>query len=46
MTRYDKADMADPIKATTLTSLVDYIKKYLEDALEGIENREQITIIA
>lgn len=27
MTRYDKADMADPIKATTLTSLVDYIKQ-------------------
>lgn len=25
---------------------VDNIKKYLEDALEGIENREQITIIA
>lgn len=25
---------------------VDNIKKYLEDALDGIENREQITIIA
>lgn len=33
---------------TTLaaTEAVDNIKKYLEDALEGIENREQITIIA
>lgn len=25
--RYDKADKADPIRATTLTSLVDYIKE-------------------
>lgn len=33
---------------TTLaaTEAVDNIKKYLEDALDGIENREQITIIA
>lgn len=27
LARYDKPNMADPIKATTLTSLVDYIKQ-------------------
>ena len=34
MTRYDKADMADPIKATTLTSLVDYIKQRRDELRE------------
>lgn len=29
--RYDTADKADPIKATTLTSLVDYIKESREE---------------
>lgn len=29
--RYDKADKAEPIKATTLTSLVDYIKESREE---------------
>lgn len=33
-TRYDKADMADPIKATTLTSLVDYIKQRRDELRE------------
>lgn len=40
--RYDAADKANPIKATTLTSLVDYIMEKLAD----IPNREQLTIIA
>ena len=31
LTRYDKEPMADPIKATTLTSLVDYIKESREE---------------
>lgn len=34
MTRYDNADMADPIKATTLTSLVDYIKQRRDELRE------------
>lgn len=34
MNRYDKADMADPIKATTLTSLVDYIKQRRDELRE------------
>lgn len=34
MTRYDKADMADPVKATTLTSLVDYIKQRRDELRE------------
>lgn len=34
MTRYGKADMADPIKATTLTSLVDYIKQRRDELRE------------
>lgn len=34
MPRYDKADMADPIKATTLTSLVDYIKQRRDELRE------------
>lgn len=34
MIRYDKADMADPIKATTLTSLVDYIKQRRDELRE------------
>lgn len=34
MTRYDKAGMADPIKATTLTSLVDYIKQRRDELRE------------
>ena len=29
--RYDAADKAEPIKATTLTSLVDYIKESREE---------------
>lgn len=29
--RYDKADKAEPIRATTLTSLVDYIKESREE---------------
>lgn len=32
--RYGKADMAEPIKATTLTSLVDYIKESREELRE------------
>lgn len=32
--RYDAADKADPIKATTLTSLVDYIKESREELRE------------
>lgn len=31
LTRYDKEAMAEPIKATTLTSLVDYIKESREE---------------
>lgn len=29
--RYDEADKAEPIRATTLTSLVDYIKESREE---------------
>lgn len=31
LNRYDRPDMAEPIKATTLTSLVDYIKESREE---------------
>lgn len=34
LTRYDRPDMAEPIKATTLTSLVDYIKENREELRE------------
>ena len=31
LTRYDRPDMAEPIKATTLTSLIEYIKESREE---------------
>ena len=31
LTRYDSPDMAEPIKATTLTSLIEYIKESREE---------------
>ena len=34
LVRYDRPDMAEPIKATTLTSLVDYIKESREELRE------------
>lgn len=34
LTRYDRPDMAEPIKATTLTSLVDYIRESREELRE------------
>lgn len=37
LTRYDRPDMAEPIKATTLTSLIEYIKESREE-----RNRETL----
>lgn len=34
LTRYDKPELADPIKATTLTSLIDYIKESRDELRE------------
>ncbi len=31
LTRYDRPDMAEPIKATTLTALIEYIKESREE---------------
>ena len=43
LVRYDRPDMAEPIKATTLTSLVDYIKESREDSgLTAERDREML----
>ena len=38
LVRYDRPDMAEPIKATTLASLVDYIKESREELRERIRS--------